>query len=207
MRGGEYVIAFSGPGQSRAKREESLLKMVSAALLVSAVLVGLVVPGWAFEVDTADSVVRVVDGDTFDTSTNGRVRLADVDSPESDEPGFDEATDALTGMIGNREVYLDVDDKGSTSFGRLICVVYVRHNSTHVLNVNKALVDQGRAVVDDFTNNEFNPATWTTYTYHTRHSGASPLAEPGSQYVFAVVAVIIVVVATGLLYFGLRRRR
>ena len=84
--------------------------MVSAVLLVSAVLVGLVVPGWAFEVDATDSVVRVVDGDTFDTSANGRVRLADVDSRESGEPGFDEATDALTGMIGGREVLLDVDD-------------------------------------------------------------------------------------------------
>jgi len=184
------------------------LKMVSAALLVSAVLMGLVVPGWAFEVDTTDSVVRVVDGDTFESAANGVVRLADVDSPERGQAGFEEATDALTGMIRNREVFLDVDDKGSTSFGRLICVVYVRHNSTHVLNVNKAMVDRGRAVVDDFTNNEFNPSTWTTYTYHTGHIGAAPLAEPGSQYVFAVVAVIIaVVVVAGVLYLGLRRRR
>ena len=128
--------------------------------------------------------------------------------PESYEPGFDEATDALAGMIGNREVYLDIDDKGSTSFARLICVVYVRHNSTHVLNVNKAMVDRGRAVVVDFTNNEFNPSTWTTYTYHTGHSGASPLAGPGSPYILTVVAVIVVVVVVaGMLYLGLRRRK
>ena len=76
-----------------------------------------------------------------------------------------------------------------------------------MLNVNKAMVDRGRAVVDDFTNNEFNPATWTTYTYHTGHSGASPLAGPGSPYVLAVVAVIIVAVVAGSLYVGLRKRR
>ena len=135
--------------------------------------------GGDFEVDATDYVTRVVDGDTFDTSASGRVRLADVDSPERGQTGFDEATDALEGLIGNREVFLDTDDKGSTSFGRLICVVYVRYNLTHVLNVNKAMVDRGRAVVDDFTNNEFNPSTWTTYNYHPGQSGAAPLPGPG----------------------------
>ena len=180
---------------------------LGSVLLASIVMVSLGSVGLAFEVDATDSVTRVVDGDTFESATNGVVRLADVDAPESDEPGFDEATDALEGLIGNREVFLDTDDKGSTSFGRLICVVYVRYNLTHVLNVNKAMVDRGRAVVDDFTNNEFNPATWTTYTYHTGHSGASPLAGPGSPYVLAVVAVIIIAVAAGALYVGLRKRR
>ena len=185
------------------------LKIVlGSVLLVSVVTVSLVSPGLAFEVDATDSVARVVDGDTFDTSANGRVRLADVDAPESYEPGFDGATDALEGMIGGRMVFLDIDDVSRTDrFDRLVCVVYVQHNSTHVLNVNKAMVDRGRAVVDDFTNNEFNPSTWTTYTYHTGHSGASPLAGPGSPYVLAVVAVIIVAVVAGSLYVGLRKRR
>src|SRR3972149_649973 len=114
-----------------------LRRVFGSVLLASVVVVSLVSVGLAFEVDMTDSVTRVVDGDTFDASTSGRVRLADVDAPESYEPGFDEATDALEGLIGNREVFLDTDDKGSTSFGRLICVVYVRHNSTHVLNVNR----------------------------------------------------------------------
>ena len=184
------------------------MKMVfGSVLLASIVMVSLVSVGVAFEVDATDSVTRVVDGDTFDASASGRVRLADVDAPERGQTGFDEATDALEGMIGSREVFLDIDDKGSTSFGRLICVVYVRHNSTHVLNVNKAMVDMGRAVFDDFTNNEFNPSTWTTYTYYPGQVGVPPLVGPGSPYVLAAVAVIIVVVAAGVLYLSLRRRR
>ena len=130
-----------------------------------------------------------------------------MDSPERGQTGFEEATDALEVMIGGRGVFLDVDDKGSTSFGRLICVVYVRYNSTHVLNVNKAIVDQGRAVVDDFANNEFNPATWTTYTYYPGQSGAALLSGPGLPYVLAGVAVIIVVIVAGVLYLGFRRKR
>jgi len=31
------------------------------------------------------------------------------------------------------------------------------------LNVNQALVDGGFAIVDDYTNNEFNPTTWDPY--------------------------------------------
>jgi len=75
-------------------------------LLASIVTLSLVSVGVGFEVDVADSVTRVVDGDTFDASASGRVRLADVDSPESYEPGFDEATDALASMIGGREVLM-----------------------------------------------------------------------------------------------------
>jgi hypothetical protein len=76
-----------------------------------------------------------------------------------------------------------------------------------VVNVNKAMVDRGRAVVTDFTNNEFNPSTWTTYTYYPGQTGVPPLPEPGSPYVFVAVTVIIVGVVAGLLYLGLRRRR
>lgn len=185
------------------------LKMVFATgLLASVVMVSLVAVGLGFEVDATDSVTRVVDGDTFDTSASGRVRLADVDSPERGQTGFDEATDALRGMIGNREVYLDIDDVSRTDrFDRLVCVVYVRHNSTHVLNVNWAMVDRGRAVVYDFTNNEFNPTTWTTYTYYPGQSGAAPLAGPGPSYVLAAVVLIIVGVVASVLYLGLRRRK
>lgn len=191
----------------KLRRLPTLKKALGSILLVTVVLVGLVSPGLGFEVDATDSVTRVVDGDTFDISNGERVRLADVNAPEKRPTGFDEPTDALESMIGNREVFLDIDDKGPTSFGRLICVVYVRHNSTHVLNVNKAMVDRGNAVVVDFTNNEFNPTTWTTYEYYPGQTGAAPLAGPGPSYVFAAVAVIIVLVVAGLLYFGLRRSK
>ena len=75
------------------------------------------------------------------------------------------------------------------------------------MNVNKALVDQGRAVVDDFTNNEFNPTTWTTYTYYPGRTGIAPSAGPGPSYVLAAVFLIIVGVVASALYLGLRRRK
>ncbi|WP_370189305.1 thermonuclease family protein [Qipengyuania sp.] len=56
-----------------------------------------------------------VDGDTLrcanlSAEANGRVRLARIDAPERGEPGYEEATRALTTMIEGREVRCELVD-------------------------------------------------------------------------------------------------
>jgi hypothetical protein len=141
-----------------------LMKCISL-FLVFIIVLGvkpMMVHGW--ETDQTSSVTGVVDGDTF-CIPGYRVRLADIDAPESgNEPGYSIAKYALANMIGGQTVYLDTDQKtGRDEYGRLIAVVYVKANSTHYLNVNKALLVQGVAVETDYTNNEFTPSTWTLY--------------------------------------------
>ena len=46
------------------------------------------------------AVTRIVDGDTLDT-TQGRLRLFGVDTPERGERCFREATDRLSGLAGS----------------------------------------------------------------------------------------------------------
>ncbi len=119
--------------------------------------------GW--EIDATGVVDHVVDGDTVDVDAVGRVRLADINAPEIGQPGAQAATDYLTSLALNETVYLDVDDVyGTDVYGRMVAVVYVRHNATSLLNLNKALLEAGLAVLDDFPN-EFDPATWTLYVY------------------------------------------
>jgi endonuclease YncB( thermonuclease family) len=116
------------------------------------------------EVDLIATVYKVVDGDTFDAFPSGRVRLADINAPELNEAGGQEAKNALTNLVLNKKVYLDVDDLYvMDKYNRLICVVFVDYNSTHVLNVNKWLVENGYAQIVDYAN-EFNPNTWTLYS-------------------------------------------
>ncbi len=123
-------------------------------------------PASAWEVDRTDTVTRVIDGDTFNCSLPTGVRLADIDAPEYYEAGYQEAKDYLTGLIAGQAVYLDIDDVyGTDIYGRWVAVVYVRHNSTHLLNVNQAMLDAGHAVIWDFLN-EFNPATWPRYAFY-----------------------------------------
>jgi len=117
----------------------------------------------AGEIDATTVVSWVVDGDTFDTNSGYRIRLADIDAPEYGEPGYYDAKNFLIDLIYGKTVYLDIDDIYETDkYGRLICVVYVKHNSTHYKNVNKALLVEGVAVIKNYYN-EFNPYTWTLY--------------------------------------------
>ena len=146
-----------------------------------------------WEVDRTGTVHHVIDGDTFDASPVGRVRLADIDTPETGQPGAQEATDYLGALVRNRVVYLDVDDLHVTDvYDRLVAVVYVRFNSTHFLNVNKALLNAELADVTDF-DNEFDPAKWTLYVHKT--PGLSPTAESSERELSCVIGVTAVLAA------------
>jgi len=121
-------------------------------------------------------VTNVVDGDTFDVtiekadsriaSAVERVRLADVNSPELSTPEGPSAMDFTFAVLMNKRVYLDIDDlsgSGRDSYGRLIAVVYLTGFYGQPLaspNFNRMLVDSGHAVLENFTNNEFDPADW-----------------------------------------------
>ena len=108
-------------------------------------------------------VTRVIDGDTFDTSDGDRIRLADINAPNSSEPGYYEAKDFLTSLVYEVTVYLDIDDLYRTDrYDRLVCVVYVDYNATHFLNVNQALLVEGYAQIWEH-DNEFSSSTWTLY--------------------------------------------
>ncbi len=112
------------------------------------------------------NVYKVVDDDTFDCFPVGRVRLADIDAPESSEPGYYEARNTLANLILNKKVYLDIDDiYVMDKYYRVVAVVYIRYNVTHLLNVNKRLIDNSYADISDYYN-EFNPYTWKLYEYY-----------------------------------------
>ena len=115
------------------------------------------------EFDAITVVSWVTDGDTFDTSSSGTVRLADIDAPEYDEYGYQSSKNYLISLVYGKTVYLDIDDIYRTDpYGRLVCVAYIHYNSTHYLNVNKALLVTGHAQVSNY-NNEFNPYSWNLY--------------------------------------------
>jgi len=154
------------------------------------------------EIDATTVVSKVIDGDTFDTTSEGRIRLADVDTPEKGESGYYEAKNFLTSLLYNKQVYLDIDDVYETDkYGRLVCVVYVSHNTTHFKNINKALLVEGYAVIWNF-NNEFNPSTWTLYC--PKEESPEPFLPTSQLYMIAIVIVVIAAITGFVLY---RKRR
>jgi endonuclease YncB( thermonuclease family) len=107
-------------------------------------------------------VEYVIDGDTFEAFPIGRIRLADIDTPERGQVGYEEAKDFLKSLLSNSRIFVNVDDfYGKDVYGRSVCVVYVEYGSG-LKNVNRALLESGLAHVKDYTN-EFLPFIWTYY--------------------------------------------
>ncbi|MEM2211674.1 MAG: thermonuclease family protein [Nitrososphaerales archaeon] len=147
----------------------NILTIYIALLLFVNIIIVIIIPhvySHPFEIDVTAKVYKVIDGDTFDAFPIGRVRLADINTPERWEAFYHEAKEALTKLILNKKVYLDIDDQYvMDSYNRLVAVVYIRHNKTHLLNVNYWLVHNGYAVIKDYEN-EFNPNTWRAFEYY-----------------------------------------
>ena len=106
-------------------------------------------------------VTKVIDGDTLDVMTAERdtitVRLALIDAPETNEPGFDEARNFMTEQCLDKNAEVDPDNNQGLTYGRTVAVVYCEG-----VNVNKAILENGFAdVYQDFCDvSEFADSNW-----------------------------------------------
>lgn len=79
---------------------------------------------------------RVIDGDTFEDTVNGKkvtIRLADVGAPEAGEPGSKQATRKLSELLGTKPAKLK--QHAVDRWGRLVCTV----TNADGVNVNDAM--------------------------------------------------------------------
>ena len=92
----------------------------------------------------AGTVERVVAGDTIVFKTGDaktqRVRLADIDIPELDQPWGGEAKAALKGWAENRRAQIRIVD--TDRYGRLVATLWIDGK-----NINRRLVAKGHAWV------------------------------------------------------------
>ncbi len=80
-----------------------------------------------------ETVTRVIDGDTFKTSSRKHsVRLANVNAPEKGKPGSAKATQYLRNLIQGKKV--QIDTVARDTYGRSIANVKVANKA-----VNKAM--------------------------------------------------------------------
>ena len=90
-------------------------------------------------------VTRVIDGDTIDVLIDGktaRIRYLQINTPERDEPCFNESTQANAELVSGQTVRLVPDVELVDPFGRLLRYVYVGD-----VMVERALVEGGFAEV------------------------------------------------------------
>ena len=81
--------------------------------------------------------VRVIDGDTFETTEKQWIRISGIDAPETGMCGSKEAKQALEKLILNKDIYLKVTYHDST---RLMAIVYTKDGL-----VATKMISSGRA--------------------------------------------------------------
>lgn len=165
---------------------------------------------WKYPLNTSklgesSIVIKVVDGDTFDVEGIGRIRFADINTPEIDIEAGKEAKEYVYGLCYQKKVYLDIDDLYITGkYGRIVAVVYIPYNETHFVNLNQLLLKEGYAEARDYPN-EFNPDVWQRspleYLALTPSLipspspvyAPSPTPIPGFEFLFAIIGILVAI--------------
>jgi micrococcal nuclease len=106
-------------------------------------------------------VTRIIDGDTIDVNYNNeiiRIRLALVDTPERDEPLYEEAKEFTSELcpIGSRVLIDEDDNQLEGSYGRMIAKVYCNDKilNAELINNNLASIDT-RFCFSEFADEEW----------------------------------------------------
>jgi len=68
-----------------------------------------------------DYCIQVEDGDTFVTTSNQWIRLARVDTPEKNEPGWKDAKVYLEALVWGKDIEYEAV---STSYDRIVAEVW-----------------------------------------------------------------------------------
>lgn len=122
-------------------KNRSKLHLATAAALVSTATTGFLLLSSGRSVPMqvpAYTVLRVIDGDTFETEERQIIRLASVEAPESGRCGGPEAKKALEEIVIGKPVYLKVMFRDP--YQRLVSVVYTSNQF-----VNNELLRRGYA--------------------------------------------------------------
>ena len=96
-------------------------------------------------------VVKVIDGDTVELKGGDRLRLLAIDTPEKDEPFYNEAKSFLAKMALNRNVRITYNRTRRDRYGRLLGYVYIDS-----IFVNEAIIRKGLGCLYLFQDNERN---------------------------------------------------
>ena len=156
-----------------------LLTKVTISLIILAALIPLVA-AQSISTYRTGTVATVIDGSSFQISSQETIRLAAIDTPASGQVGYIESKNYLAALIQGKTVYLDTGTVATTDQqSRLLCTVYIDFNSTHFENINMAMIQNGYAAPNSTVGNGFDPGTWTWFVL--KQTSTSPTATIGPQ--------------------------
>jgi endonuclease YncB( thermonuclease family) len=135
--------------------------------------------------DDRFTVVRVIDGDTVELLGGDRLRLLGVDTPERDEPLFDEARQFLVELALGRSLELEFAGSRRDRYGRLLAFAYVDDS----VLVNKVIIENGLGYLYLFRDSPTDHPAFAAMMQAQRAAldrslgVMAPVAEPEPYYV------------------------
>ena len=94
------------------------------------------------------TVIRVIDGDTFITKEQQKVRYIGINAPEINEPYGMEATQYNKTLIEGKNVHIVLDNMQKDRFGRILGYVYIGDTL-----INKQIIAKGWAIAENISPN------------------------------------------------------
>ncbi len=132
-----------------------------------------------------NTVVEVVDGDTFQLASGKRVRLIGVDAPEYDRCGGKEARQRLAELIQNKIVRLEEEQQ--ETFGRSLALTYQNNKL-----INEIILKEGWGRTDYRKNSQRDILTAAFHEAQQKKLGIwSPLCRETSTDVTNVTNCLI----------------
>jgi endonuclease YncB( thermonuclease family) len=113
-------------------------------IFISTLFLGLFLTCTACAKEIVGVVSKVADGDTLTLNANGKkykIRLAEIDTAERDQPYGSEAKTVLSNLVLNKQVRVLVIKK-SDRYGRVIGRIFLGED-----DVNAYMVEMGHAMV------------------------------------------------------------
>ncbi|EIS1468684.1 thermonuclease family protein, partial [Campylobacter coli] len=96
-------------------------------------------------------VIRAIDGDTIEISTNNKtskIRFFGIDAPELKQNFGKQSKAALEKILKDKEVY--IFSKNKDNYGRIVAIVKLKD-----VDINQFLVSQGYAWADTYYTNAY----------------------------------------------------
>jgi len=128
---------------------------------------------------SADTIaVSVLDGDTFVLSSGKKVRITMIDTPESGEPFYNEASAHLASLVLGKKVSLKPVGSGYDRYKRMLAEVYVDS-----VNIGRSLLSAGLALVYQYPDNKYLIDNYLPYQIEAieKKIGIWSLPEPVAE--------------------------
>lgn len=137
--------------RASSRKKSRYTRWLILAILVIAVLTIRLVEDIGLDRKPTDrfTVTVVIDGDTMELWGGDRLRLLSIDTPEKDEPFYDEATDYVKALALGKVARIEFADTRRDRYGRLLGYLYI-----DTVFVNEAILEMGLGNLYLFQDND-----------------------------------------------------